>query len=280
MTDCDEGSGGEITGREKPKVSTIVQPSCYFTNDKFHMFAGRLLKSALALGAGTMAMIKYPIENESKRNFYENEANVVPVPGTVVAAGGADLNRLNLIEMVDGVSVRTTKNVEDAFRAARLSLANMYLCLLNYLDEGYTTYSTTERNATRTLAGLHDKREDLFPNSIYVIIAAMLGLIVARPRGIVVRATLPLLFGGAAFRYFLPQTFANTGLFAWKLEEKKFPKVALLHERVISEVDKTIANLEKSAENNVSYIGHKIEALKKTLARSTGLKLDEDVSDK
>lgn len=277
---CDEAPGGEITGREKPIVHQSSPSATLFVINEVDMFAGRILKTALALGLGSMAMTRRPIENETKRNFYENDANIVPVPGTVVAADGADITRLNLTEIVDGVSVRSTKNVEGAFRAARLYLANISLSFLNYLDEGYTTYSTAERNATQTLANLHDKREDLFPNSIYVIIAAMLGLIVARPRGLVARATLPLLFGGAAFRYFLPQTFANTGLFAWKLEERNFPEVARLHERVITEVDQTIANLEKSAENNVSYIGHKLEALKKTLAYSSGLKLDEDVSDK
>lgn len=262
------------------KNSKFVRALSAVLIDQLQMFAGRILRAALALGAGAMMVAEFPIENESKRNFYENEANVVPIPGTVVPAGRTDLDRLNQAEIVDGVSVRSAKHVESAFRAARLSLTNIYLSFLNYLDEGYTTYNTTERNATQTLASLHDKREDLFPNSIFVIIAAMLGLIVARPRGLIARATLPLIFGGAAFRYFLPQTFANTGLFAWKLEERNFPEVAHLHERVIHKVDQTIANLEKSAENNVSYVNHKLEALKKTLAHTSGLKLDDDVSEK
>ena len=133
---------------------------------------------------------------------------------------------------------------------------------------------------TGKLLELHDKKEDLFPNSIYIAIAALSGTVFARQRGILAKATFPVVFGLVGFRYFLPETFSRSAGFAWKLEKENLPQVASQHAAAITKTQELAQSLEQTAVAGQESAYSGVETLKNTIAKWSGLNLDEEVSKK
>jgi organizing structure protein 2 len=97
-----------------------------------------------------------------------------------------------------------------------------------------------ETNFVNTIASLAPSRESgekLVPGSLYVLVAAMAGSIVARNRNIVLRATLPLAVGIGAGWVVLPNTMGNVSDLLWKYEQR-FPAIADGHIRTRDGIEK------------------------------------------
>lgn len=220
------------------------------------------------------------IHNESKRRFYEDESNVVPVPGTVTPAAGSEVEILGPNRLVDGISVRSPSALESTFKSGRESVASAYNSLQGFLNNKYVQYNEKERQVTSTVSGLHNKTEDLLPNGIYILIAALSGNIMARQRGIVSKATFPVILGVASFKYFLPQTFSNTTGFIWSLEEKYIPEVAHSQQVSIEKADEFVNQIEKASESSQKSLQGRVQSLRQKIADVTGLNIDGDVTKK
>ncbi|CAK9438457.1 uncharacterized protein LODBEIA_P26810 [Lodderomyces beijingensis] len=221
------------------------------------------------------------ISNESSsRRFYEDEANVVPRPGTVVAAPASEIESLGENKIIDGISVRSTKTTENFFKTARQHASVALTELNHWLNKQYTNFNDTERFVTTTVSDLHYKREDILPNGIYVIIAILSGTVAARTRGVISKVCFPTIAGLAAFRYFLPVTFDNTRVFAWKLEQKNVPSFAKQQEDAYHGAIALAKSIEEGTERNIKRVEDGTQSLRKSIADITGLNLDEEVSKK
>lgn len=220
------------------------------------------------------------ILNEPKRRFYEDESDVIPVPGTITPSPGTEIEALGPNKLVDGISVRSTSTLESYFRAIRESAVQGINLVQHYMNQGYTKYNETERQVTDTMTELHYKPEDLLPSTLYIVIATMSGNIMARQRGLIAKTTFPLVLGLASFRYFLPQTFNNVSGFVWNLEKRALPDLTEQQQLALAKADQFVQGVEKSSQRNQKRLEDSANSLRKSIAQVTGLNIDEEVSKK
>lgn len=246
------------------------------------MFRGiRLLTPFFTAGAIITIPAEAVILNESKkRSFYEDEENVVPIPGTVTPAAASELESLGNNRIIDGISVRSSKATENLFKSAREYTESTFDNLSNWANSKYATYNETERQVTNTVSGLHNKTEDLLPNSLYILVAVLTGTIAARTRGVIAKVVFPTVFGLASFKYFLPKTFENTTGFVWKLEEENVPQIAAHQKFAYNSALDLAHKIEENTETGKKSIENSVHSLRKSIADITGLNIDEEVSKK
>lgn len=117
-----------------------------------------------------------------------------------------------------------------------------------------------EQSFTGTIASLappRDSGEKLMPGAIYVLVAAMAGSIVARNRGLVVRAALPLALGVAAGWAVVPLTMRNVSDLAWRYEQR-FPAVADAHLGLRDSVQRGVSFAKVHSRLGVRYVDDKV----------------------
>lgn len=120
-----------------------------------------------------------------------------------------------------------------------------------------TSALNLENSFTSTIANLApspQSGERLMPGSIYVLVAAMTGSIVARNRNILFRASLPVAVGVGAGWIVLPVTMRNVSELLWTYE-KKFPAVAELHLRTRSSLSKAW----EVTKSQTKEVAHKVD---------------------
>jgi len=245
--------------------------------------------SASAVAAGAMmgnvahAAEKKPTTNEDAMSFapvYDTEVpqNPGPLPGTVEAAKNTSDTELANAEnkLTTALDMESVKANGRVFRVS--SLLEKYIgSAREYADSALDRadsasselgqkYRDGERQTVTTLAGLKGADEDMLPSTIYVLIAGLGGSIVARKHNILFRATFPWLFGGAAFAYFLPQTWSNVRQLAWKYEQEQVPTLAKKHTETVDNISqmknqsvKLYDDSEKSVKSSVHSLRSKIK---------------------
>lgn len=231
---------------------------------------------SVALGVSLVLLTRSPVLCELSRHFYEDEKAVTPPPGAVATSPGSEVEALGQAKLVDGNSVRSSSSLEAAVRSGRLFVASSAEKLASYVDNGYAKYQKTEHSVTSTASLLHDRSEDLLPNAVYVLVAAMSGNIAARQRGVFAKMTFPVLFGAAAFRYLLPNTFANTMDFAWRIEQQKLPQIAKQQLAAVESAREVAQSVESATRDGQRYIDGSVESLKRSIAEATGVDVDAD----
>ncbi|CDK28580.1 unnamed protein product [Kuraishia capsulata CBS 1993] len=236
---------------------------------------------ACGITAGAVSVFpSSPILNDSKRNFYGSDEQIVPVPGTVEEATASQIELLRSGKIVDGVSVRSSTLLEDAFKTVREYSFAYYQAAENALYDATGKYYAAERHVTSSLSLLHNRKEDLYPNSLYILTAALGGSIFARRRNILLRATLPLAFGLVAFKVLLPETFANTARFTLALEKENLPALAENQELLITKADELVKNVENVSQKSVDTLQTYTQKTKRFIGTYTGLDVDQEVSSK
>lgn len=255
--------------------SKTVNPGIQYT------MLSNIIRVSIPVGtvAGTL-LSGARVQNESKRKFYEDESQITPIPGTVTPASGTELEVLGSNRIIDGISVRSSTSIENGFKNIREMMISKYNSVRATINTKYSQMNETEKSITKTVGNLHNKSEDLLPNSIYIIVAGLSGTIAAQRRGIIAKLIFPLVTGSIAFKYFLPNTFKNTTGFLWDLEKKNLPQLADSQDRLIQEADTFITKTEETAVKSKAYIEDKSKSLKKSLVEITGLNVDEQVSKK
>ena len=122
----------------------------------------------------------------------------------------------------------------------RLFIYSHVAAVENKVDELMGSAFNLEKSFVSTISSLAPPRESgekLIPGSLYVLVVAMAGSIVARNRNVVLRATLPLAVGVGAGWVVLPTTMRNISNLLWKYEER-FPAVADGHIRMREGIEK------------------------------------------
>lgn len=237
----------------------------------------------VAVSGMTFHLASSQVANEPKRRFYEDEKDLEPAVGTPnqtsEPAPAAPVTP-SPQKLVNGVLISSPSTIEAGFRSIRESIHGVYSNIIHYTDKGYAKYHTTERKVSSTVSELHDKSEDLMPNAVYIFIAGLSGTIMARQRGLFAKATFPIILGIGSFKYFLPNTFASTFNFIWKLEQQKIPEIAKRQESLVTKSGELVTRLEQATESSQKSVDSSLESLKRSIKKYTGLNVDEDVSKK
>lgn len=131
-------------------------------------------------------------------------------------------------------------------------------------------YREGERNAAQVVASLKSEKEDLLPQSIYVLVTGLSGSIFARKRNFVVRAVAPWLFGAVAFRYFLPETFDNTRKLFWRYEQEQLPTLAKKHEATYEEAQKLSKQTVDFYQSSEKQVAGSVKSLRQSIREWTG----------
>lgn len=221
---------------------------------------------------------KPAILNDTKRSFYENDNESYPLPGTITTAEPEKLSKLSQQFVLDGMTVRTTGSIQSVIQSARESVVGTFNCVESWLNSSKTKYIELERSVTNTLSSLHDKREDLLPDSIYVAVAVLSGNIFARNRGVLTRTFVPATLGLLSFKYFLPHTFDNTVGLLWRVEQCTVPELAQHQALAYNKANDWVKNAEKSAVLGLEKLSSGVDSAKRRLASAAGLELDQEVT--
>ncbi|KAG2205118.1 hypothetical protein INT47_002212 [Mucor saturninus] len=106
-----------------------------------------------------------------------------------------------------------------------------------------------ESDVTSNIQSTIDKDEEIFPNLLYVGVAALAGTIIARNRNVVLRfLTSSTLAVGASY-YLLPKTTHNVAVQLERIE-KKYPQLVSVHESV----NETVFGVRKQLDDAVSQV--------------------------
>jgi MICOS complex subunit MIC26 len=168
-----------------------------------------------------------------KKPIYDDYDLLPPPPQAVPSSAQSENPK-------KGASPTPTDRLATQIGKARLFLYAHVAAAENKVNEFMDSAFEVESNFVSTVASLAPPRqsgEKLIPGSLYVLVAAMAGSIVARNRNVVLRATLPLALGVSAGWVVLPVTMRNISDLLWKYEER-FPAIADGHIRTRDGIEK------------------------------------------
>jgi organizing structure protein 2 len=141
-------------------------------------------------------------------------------------------------------------------------------------------YFQTEREVFSTVSSLHDKRENLFPDALYVITGGLFGSIIARKRNILVKVIAPLVCGLISFRIIFPQTSTNVFGFLDDAEKQNLPDVYTKQTELINQAEAFVKKTSETADESSKGFSDYLDKAKKTLGEYTGLNVDQSISNK
>ncbi|CAK7215868.1 hypothetical protein SCUCBS95973_002628 [Sporothrix curviconia] len=121
-----------------------------------------------------------------------------------------------------------------------------------------------ERSFTETVASLAPSRasgERLLPGAVYVLVAGMAGSIVTRRSNVLLRATVPLVFGVTAGWALLPVTMRNVADLAWTYEQR-VPVVAQAHLQTRAALERTASFAKTHAEVSKTFADDKVHQVR------------------
>lgn len=227
----------------------------------------------------------------SRKSIYDDDddESIAPVPGTsepvttptpaAAAAATPSKTELTKTELVNGVTIRSTDTLEKYVAAGRTWLAEHVASAETSLNAYFDKYLSAEKTVSTTVADLKSADEDILPGAIYILVAALSGSVVARNRNVLVRAAAPLVFGTAAFAYFLPEAYANTGKLVWKFEQRA-PALAQAHIDTEKSVKDFAASVDTAVKDANSALESSVHTARKFVADTTGLQIPDEKNKK
>lgn len=213
-----------------------------------------------------------------KKSIYDDEESetVAPAVGTIRPATpvAQDL-ALTKSEIVSGVTVRTSDALEQTISKGRTWLHGKAEAGQKAADNAFEKYLNAERNVTSTIAEIKSDDEDLLPGAIYVLVSTLSGSILTRNRNFLFRGIAPIAFGAAAFAYFLPQTYENTGKLIWRFEQKA-PALVEVHTQTLKHVDCLKNDVAWAVNGGKEALETGVHNARQFVADSTGLQIPSD----
>lgn len=206
-----------------------------------------------------------------KRSFYNEETQVAAAVGTPTEPQVPKLVQ----------EEQTAESfLESKLKVAREELLKYFdLSKQVYIDKS-KEYFDTERKVMSTISSLHNKREELFPNALYVLTGGLFGSVLARKRNIFVKLISPLACGLISFRIFFPHTFDNTFGYLNEAEKESLPDVYTKQTELINKAEDLVKKTSESSEAGVKEISSFFGRAKSTIAEYTGLNVDQIISEK
>ncbi|KAK9461502.1 apolipo protein O-domain-containing protein [Lipomyces oligophaga] len=221
-------------------------------------------RAGLLVGVTGSAVLSFAnasnIMLESRKPIYDEEEEPKPTTPIIIKAPPETLEAY----------VRTCRE----YLTTALSFVNVHL------DVAMDQYLAAESTVTKTVSELKSDKEDTLPGGIFVVIAALTGNIYARQRNILIRGVFaPVLFGGAAMAYFLPNTFQNFGELIWKFEVL-VPQVANTHVFVKNMIIDAVDTAKLIAKDSSDAIEHFVSSSRRSIKEATGLLISTDENEK
>lgn len=238
------------------------------------VFVPIFLQTGLFLTSTSVALFascQKPIHCDSRRSFYTEESQIQPSPGSPTEPKVPKL-------VQDELSV-------ESFLESKVSVAREQL--FKYLElskkayiEKSEDYFQSEREVFSTVSSLHDKREQIFPDALYVITGGLFGSVFARKRNIVVKAFAPIVCGLISFRIFFPNTYSNVFGFLDKSEKENLPDIYAKQTELINKAEELVKKSSEAADDSSKQISSFFDNAKKTFGEYTGLKVDQTITNK
>ncbi|ODQ82696.1 hypothetical protein BABINDRAFT_29863 [Babjeviella inositovora NRRL Y-12698] len=181
-----------------------------------------------------------------KRSFYADDDVSIPTPGynSKISDSLKQKESLHDATEVEGMIIRTVPVFERYANEARLYLHNKR----ELAAAEWGTQKSAFCNEVKSIKTHIDTTivEPVLPSLIYILTTALSGSIMVNKSSLPVRFVAPLLFGTAAYKYFMPQSYANTVAHA-AFYEAKFPAVVQGH----ADLDATINSAKATTKKTV-----------------------------
>lgn len=204
----------------------------------------------------TILKAESPERQWSKKPIYDEFENTSTSNSSEVSIPGSPevLQKSKKLTATDRLAVEIGK--------ARLKLYTHVSSFEEKVNRFMDTAFDLEESFTSTIASLAPNPqtgEKLIPGSLYVVVAAMTGSIIARKSNILVRGTLPLVVGITAGWTLLPVTSQNISNLIWKYEQR-FPVIADSHVRTKEAIYKAERMAKIHSQQVVEVMNEKVSA--------------------
>lgn len=229
-----------------------------------------------AVTAAVVAYSTMPLAHAQapKKPIYDDDEEseaIAPFAGTArPAPTPVEDTALTKSEIVSGVTVRSSEYLEKYVGVARSWLYGKTEIARTQIDSGLQKYLNVERSITSTVNEIRSDKEDILPGGIYVLVSTLSGSIIARNRNFLIRGISPVVFGVVAFRFFLPETYSNTGKLIWKFEQK-VPEIAEAHTSAHEHVDGLVKDVNTAVSDSKAALTDSVHSARKFVAKATGL---------
>lgn len=202
----------------------------------------------------------------------EDSELIAPLAGTALQAPTpAEDLELTKSEIVSGVTIRSSDSLEKYFGKGRSWLYGKTELGKQKVDKAFEKYINAEKSVTSLFSEIKSEKEDILPGGIYVLVSTLSGSILARNRSFLVRGFMPVVFGAAAFRYFLPQTCNNTGKLIWRFEQKA-PAIAEAHVKTQQHVDGLVNGVSSAVSYGKKSLESSVSSIRKFVVDTTGFR--------
>lgn len=168
-----------------------------------------------------------------KRSFYEDDKFVVSKPGFNAEIDPKLEEKESAhgnISFVQGMGIRTTPLLEQYTNKARLFLHEK----LSYYGAEFNTQISAFQNEVHSVKQELGSiiKEPVLPNLIYVLTTTLTGSILVNRRALPLRFLTPVFFGGAAFSYYMPNSFEQARLDYNHFENENLPELSKLRQEL------------------------------------------------
>lgn len=200
------------------------------------------------------------------RSFYENDERIVTKPGynAEISDELKDKEGFHgIVGFVNGMEVRTFPWLEKYAHDARVVLHDY----VSYYGAELATQFSSVSNELNTLSSEVQSvlKEPVLPAGILVLTAALSGSILVNRRSLPVRFVTPIVFGGFAYKYFMPRSYVATADKMAAYEQLHFPDLynkhvelsdRLRHERrnLNNQLEEARAQLQQSVHNMREFL--------------------------
>lgn len=233
------------------------------------------MSAAAAASLAAMPTAHAQSSSRPKPIYDEDDSeSVAPAAGTVDPSKLSASSDKNLTKtgVVNGVTVRSNDTIEEYVSSGRKWLHTQATATQKTADATFDSYLAAERAVASTVADLKADSEDLLPSGLYVLVAALSGSVFTRRSNVLFRGLAPFVFGAAAFKYFLPQTYANTGALLWKFEQKA-PALVDAHVKTQKQIDGLVDDVQSTYKDGKQALESGVASARQFVADSTGLQV-------
>ena len=216
---------------------------------------------------------KKPLLNDSKRNFYgDNTGDIAP---------GNPLKESSALEkLVESKIAPKESFIEKGTKVTRIYLQKGFSALRRSYVEQTDQYFRKERQTMRTISSLHDKREQLWPNTLYILTGFLTGVVFTRRSSFILKGISPVVCGITAYAIFMPSTFKRSSRYILGLEKNKLPGVYDKQAELASTTEELIQQSRKLKEENIKLVNSYYDRTRKSIGDAAGLSVDVPISDK
>ena len=170
------------------------------------------------------------------RSFYEDDDKVLTTPGvnTPMPSKLEEEEKLHgNHSFVQGMVVRTSPVIETYTKELRKWLHDKYAIYGAEWETQKSLFNNEWNNVKREVA--QTVADPVLPNLIYILTAALTGSILVNRRLLPTRFIVPVITGGAATAYFMPNTFRNLDKKLDQFEAQVAPQFHQERERFVNE---------------------------------------------